>query len=64
MDAHFQRPLGPISIILSFPQKFLVKADIKQLSPKKVLIKIEGIQAISVIDGLNVATEKFEGFLP
>ena len=41
------------SIILNFPKKFLVKADIKQLSPKKkeVLMKIEGIQAISVLDG-------------
>jgi hypothetical protein len=37
MDALFQRPLGPISIILNFPKNFLVKADIKQLSLKKVL---------------------------
>ena len=35
MDALFLRPLGPISIILNFPKKYLVKADIKQLSPKK-----------------------------
>ena len=33
MDALFQRPLGPISIILNFSKIFLVKADIKQLSP-------------------------------
>jgi hypothetical protein len=31
MDDLFQRPLGPISIILNFPKK------IKQLSPKKNL---------------------------
>ena len=36
MDDLFQRPLGPISIILNFPKKFLVKADIKHLSPKTV----------------------------
>ena len=36
MDDLFQRPLGPISIILNFPKNFLVKADIKQLSPKKI----------------------------
>jgi hypothetical protein len=52
MDAPLQRPLWPISIILNFPKNFLVKADIKQLSPK-VLMKIEGIQAIFVLDGLN-----------
>ena len=33
----FQRPLGPISIILNFSKNFLVKADIKQLSPEKDL---------------------------
>ena len=37
MDDLFQRPLGPISIILNFSKKNLVKADIKQLSPKKSL---------------------------
>ena len=37
MNALFQRPLGPISIILNFPKKFLVKAEIKQLSPKENL---------------------------
>ena len=41
-----------ISIILNFPNIYLVKADIKQLSPKKknweVLMKIEGIQALSM----------------
>jgi hypothetical protein len=37
MDALFQRTLGPISIILNFPKKILVKAEIKQLSPKKNL---------------------------
>jgi hypothetical protein len=31
----FSAPQGPI--ILNFPKKFLVKADIKQLSPKKNL---------------------------
>ena len=31
----FQRSLGPISIILNFSKKKLVKADIKQLSPRK-----------------------------
>ena len=31
MDDFFQSPLGPISIILNFPKKILVKADIKQL---------------------------------
>jgi hypothetical protein len=36
MDALFQRPLGPISIILNFPKTILVKADIKQLSQKKL----------------------------
>jgi hypothetical protein len=36
MDALFQRPLGPISIILNFPKYFLLKADIKQLSQKKI----------------------------
>ena len=49
MDALFQRPLGPSFSILNFPKKILVKADIKQLSPKivwEVLMKIEGIQAI------------------
>jgi hypothetical protein len=35
MDDLFQRPLGPISIILNFSKNFLVKAEIKQLSPKK-----------------------------
>ena len=35
MDALFQCPLGPIFIILNFPKKILVKAEIKQLSPKK-----------------------------
>ena len=34
---------------------YKIKADIKQLSPK-VLMKIEGIQAISVPDGLNHST--------
>jgi hypothetical protein len=34
MDDLFQRPLGSLSIILNFSKKFLVKADIKQLSPK------------------------------
>ena len=56
MDDLFQRPLGPISIILNFPKNFLIKADIKQLSPKKiweVLMKIEGIQALSVLGGQN-----------
>jgi hypothetical protein len=55
MDDLFQRPLGPNSIILNFPKKSLVKADIKQLSPKirGVLMKTEGIQAISVIGGQN-----------
>ena len=55
MDRLFQRPLGPISIILNFQKNILVKADIKQLSPKKnweVLMKIEGIHAISVPDAL------------
>jgi hypothetical protein len=33
----FQRPLWPISIILNFSKFFLVKADIKQLLPKKNL---------------------------
>ena len=37
MDDLFQRPLGPISIILNFSKKILVKADIKQLLPKKIL---------------------------
>ena len=37
MDDLFQRPLGPIFIILNFQKKILVKADIKQLSPKKKL---------------------------
>ena len=50
MDDLFQRPLGPISIILNFPKKILVKAEIKKLSSKnEVLMKIEGIQAISVL---------------
>jgi hypothetical protein len=42
-------------IILNFSKKCLVKDDIKQLSPKKreVLMKIEGIQAISVLHGQN-----------
>ena len=53
MDDLFQRPLGPISIILNFSKKILVKAEIPQLSSKKiweVLMKIEGIQAISASD--------------
>ena len=37
MDDLFQRPLGPISIILNFSKKFLVKAEITQLSSKKNL---------------------------
>ena len=37
MDDLFQRPLGPTSSILNFPKKFLVKAEIQQLSPKKNL---------------------------
>jgi hypothetical protein len=37
MNDLFQRPLGPISIKLNFPKNFSVKADIKQLSPKKNL---------------------------
>jgi hypothetical protein len=37
MDALFQHPLGPIFIILNIPKKILVKADIKQLSPKNNL---------------------------
>jgi hypothetical protein len=37
MNALFQRPIGPISIILNFTKNFLVKADIKQLSPTKKL---------------------------
>ena len=44
MDDHLQRPLWPISIILNFSKENLVKADIKQLSPKKIreiLMKIE-----------------------
>ena len=32
----FQRPLAPISIILNFPKIFLVKAEIKQFSQKKI----------------------------
>ena len=36
MDDLFQRPLWPIFIILNFSKKNLVKADIKQLSPKKI----------------------------
>ena len=50
MDALFQCPLGPISIILNFPKNFLVKADIKQLYKKnwEVLMKFEGIQALSM----------------
>ena len=41
---------------IPFPKIFLVKADIKQLLQKKnweVLMKIEGIQAISVLRGQN-----------
>ena len=44
MDDLFQRPLGPITVILNFSKTILVKADIKQLSQKKnqkVLMKIE-----------------------
>jgi hypothetical protein len=37
MDDQFQRPLWPISIIINFSKNLLVKADIKQLSPKKKL---------------------------
>jgi hypothetical protein len=37
MDDLFQRPLGSLSIILNFSKNFLVKADIKQLSPKNFL---------------------------
>jgi hypothetical protein len=37
MDDLFQRPLGPISIILNFSKKVLVKAEITQLSSKKNL---------------------------
>jgi hypothetical protein len=37
MDDLFLRPLGPISITLKFQKKFLVKADINQLSQKKNL---------------------------
>ena len=52
MDALFQSPLGPISIILNFSKKNLWK-----LTPNKnfweVLMKIEGIQAISVPSGQN-----------
>ena len=58
MDDLFQRPLGPISIILNFPPPF-PKAVWCQLSPKKnseVLIKIEGIHAISAFDGLIIRT--------
>jgi hypothetical protein len=36
MDDLFQRPLESISIILNFSKRILVKADIKQLSPKKI----------------------------
>jgi hypothetical protein len=36
MDDLFQRPLGPISIILNFSKKILVKAEITQLSSKKI----------------------------
>ena len=36
MDYLFQRPLGPTFSILNFPKKFLVKAEIKQLAPKKI----------------------------
>ena len=56
MDDLFQRPLGPTSSNLNFPKKFLVKAEIQQLSTKKnweVLMKIEGIHAISALHGLN-----------
>jgi hypothetical protein len=42
MDALFQRPLGPISIVLNFPKIFLVKAEIKQLSSKKNLRSFDG----------------------
>ena len=35
IDDLFQRPLGPISIILNFSKKILVKAEIPQLSSKK-----------------------------
>jgi hypothetical protein len=41
MDDLFQRPLGPISIILNFSKKNLVKADIKQLSPKNKLRSLD-----------------------
>jgi hypothetical protein len=34
MDDLYQRPLGPISIILNFSKKILVKAEITQLSSK------------------------------
>ena len=54
MDELFQRTLGPISIIHNFSKKKFGKADIKQLSPKEiweVLMKIEGIQVISVLGG-------------
>ena len=40
MDDLFQRPLGPISITLNFSKKFLVKAEIPQLSSKKKLKKL------------------------
>ena len=32
----YSKIIVKISIILNFPKKFLVKADIKQLSPKKI----------------------------
>ena len=60
MDDLFQRPLEPIFIIL----KILVKAEIKQLSPKKiweVLIKIEGLQAISAPNGQNLPPQGILG---
>ena len=48
MDALFQRPLGPTFSIVNFPKKILVKAEIKQFSFEKFLMKIEGKHAISV----------------
>ena len=63
MNDHFQHPLWHISIILSKLATISENDSWCQLSPKflwTVLMKIEGIQAISVTDGY---IPPFSGFL-
>ena len=52
MDDLFQSPLGPISIILNFSKK-LCDITFHQKTIWEVLMKIEGIQAISLLSWQN-----------